>query len=425
MPGSIASIRTAYGQPEMAHVRDTWYTADRRPTKRHGQGKRWMAVWIGPDRTGNSRAFARKVDAERFVAAVEADMLRGTYVDPRRGTIRIRDYAEAKFLPTLIHLRPNSAATYESHLRTHIYPALGNYRIGAVGKADVKAFVAAKARELAPSTVETVFAVLRALLAAAVEDGVIPVNPCSRVSLPQVTPRVLQPLEPAEVLALQAALPARYRVAVPLGAGAGLRFGEATGLTVPRVRRDTGRIQVLEQAQNNALAPLKTKASRRIIPVGEWVLAAVADHLDQFGPGPHQLVMSTAYGGFVHRNGFGEIWRRAVRLARTCGKPAATKDDQDRGKCAERCAHPAHMVPFGTRFHDLRHFYASALIAANLNPKVIQARLGHATVSETMDTYGHLFADADDLGIRAVDEALAAALEVQRRCTALSGGPGG
>jgi integrase len=406
----------------MAHVRDMWYTADRRPTVRHGQGKRWMAVWIGPDRTGNSKAFGRKVDAERFVAAVEADMLRGTYVDPRRGAIRVRDYAEDKFLPTLIHLRPNSAVTYESHLRTHVYPALGDYRIGALGKADVKSFVAAKARELAPSTVETVIAVLRTMLAAAVEDGVIPVNPCSRVGLPQVMPRVLQPLEPAEVLALQAALPARYRVAVSLGAGAGLRFGEATGLTVPRVRRDACRIQVLEQAQNDALAPLKTKASRRNIPVGEWVLAEIDAHLDKFGPGPHQLVMSTAHGGFVHRNAFGDMWRRAVRLARTCGKPAATNDDQDRRQCADKCASPAHMVPHGTRFHDLRHFYASALIAANLNPKVIQARLGHATVSETMDTYGHLFADADDLGIQAVDEALASALEVQRRYTALFGG---
>ena len=83
----------------MAHVRDMWFTVDRCPTARHGQGKRWMAVWTGPDRTGNSRAFARKVDTKRFVAAMEADMLRGTYVDPRRGAIRVRDYSEDKFLP--------------------------------------------------------------------------------------------------------------------------------------------------------------------------------------------------------------------------------------------------------------------------------------------------------------------------------------
>jgi integrase len=218
------------------------------------------------------------------------------------------------------------------------------------------------------------------------------------------------------VLALLAAVVST----VGLAREPGLRFGEATGLIVPRVRRDIGRIQVLEQAQNNALAPLKTKASRRTIPVGEWVLTEIDAHLETFGPGPHQLVMSTAYGGFVRRNGFGEMWRRAVRLARTCGKPAATTPDHDQGYCEDSCASPAHIVPHGTRFHDLRHFYASALIAANLNPKVIQARLGHATVAKTMDTYGHLFQDADDLGIQAVDDALAAALEVQRRCRVLA-----
>jgi integrase len=405
----------------MARVRDLWFTTDRSQTARYGHGKRWLAVWIGPDGAAHSKAYDRKVDAERFAAAMDADILRGSYVDPRRGAVRIRDYAEDKYLPSLIHLRPNSVGTYASHLRTHVYPLLGDYRIGALGKSDVKSFVAAKARELAPSTVETVVAVLRSMLAAAVEDGVIPVNPCSRIGLPQVTPRVLQPLEPVQVLALQAAMPARYRVAGSLGAGAGLRFGEATGLTVPRVQREMRRIQILEQAQNDVLAPLKTKASRRTIPVGDWVLDDIATHLDQFGPGPHQLVMSTAYGGFLHRNAFGEMWRRAVRLARTCGKPPAEAERQER-QCADKCADPAHMIPLGTRFHDLRHFYASALIAANLNPKIIQARLGHATVSETMDTYGHLFHDADDLGSRAVDEALAAALAEQRRNKADFGG---
>jgi integrase len=405
----------------MARVKDLWFTTDRRRTARYGHGKRWLAVWLGPDGTEHSKAHDRKIDAERFIAAVETDMLRGTYVDPRRGAVRLRDYAEDKFLPSLIHLRPNSVGTYASHLRTHVYPLLGDYRIGAVGKSDVKSFVATKTRELAPSTVETVVAILRAMLASAVDDGVIPVNPCTRIGLPQVTPRVLQPLEPGQVLALQAALPARYRVAVTLGAGAGLRFGEATGLTLPRVQQATRRIQVLEQAQLDTLAPLKTKASTRTVPVGDWVLADITTHLDQVGPGPQLLVIWTAAGGFLHRNAFGEMWRRAVRLARTCGKPPADPGKVSRG-CEDTCADPAHTVPPGTRFHDLRHFYASSLIAANINPKVIQARLGHATLAETMDTCGHLFADAEDLGSRAVDEALAAALAEQRRNRGLSGG---
>jgi hypothetical protein len=55
------------------------------------------------------------------------------------------------------------------------------------------------------------------------------------------------------------------------------------------------------------------------------------------------------------------------------------------------------------------------LIAANLNPKVIQARLGHATITETMDTYGHLFPDAEDLGRGAIDAIFATALPEQER----------
>lgn len=103
----------------------------------------------------------------------------------------------------------------------------------------------------------------------------------------------------------------------------------------------------------------------------------------------------------AQRNAFGYCWRRAVADARICRKPRSSP--RDGGQCDETCANPAHCLPKGTRFHDLRHFYASALIAANLNPKVIQARLGHATIAETMDTYGHLFPDAEDLGRGAID----------------------
>ena len=345
---------------------------------------------------------------------MEADQLRGVYIDSRRGAVLLRDYGERKFLPSLVHLRPNSASTYASHLRTHVWPLLGDRRIGSLEKSDVKAFVAAKSAQLAPSTVETVFAVLRAMMAAAVDDRVIAVNPCSRVPLPEITPRVLVPMEPAQVLALAEALPGRYRVGVALAAGAGLRFGEATGITVPRVEHLRRRVQVLEQAQNGALAPLKTRASRRTVPVGDWVLEEAAAHLQRFGAGAGQVVMSNAAGRMIRRSAFGDTWRTAVRVARTCGKPPATSGERHE-ECRDKCAEPAHMVPTGTRFHDLRHFYASALIAANLNPKVIQARLGHATMAETMDTYGHLFPDSEELGRGAVDDALARARAEQER----------
>jgi integrase len=372
----------------MARVKDLWLTTSRRRTAKYGRGKRWLAIWSGPDGAEQSKAFARQIDADRFGKAMEADQLRGVYVDPRLGAELVRDYGELKFLPSLVHLRPNSASTYASRLRMHVWPLLGGRRIGSLTRSDMKSFVAAKSAELAPSTVETVFAVLRAMMAAAADDGVIPVNPCSRVKLPEVPPRVLTPMEPASVLALAGAIAPRYRVGIALGAGAGLRFGEATGLTVPRVNFLQRRIRVLEQAQNGALAPLKTDASRRVVPVGDWVLEEITAHLQRYGTGPGQAVMSNTAGRFIRRSGFSGTWRAAVAAA---------------------------GLPPGTRFHDLRHFYASALIAANLNPKVIQARLGHATIAETMDTYGHLFPDSEDLGRGAVDDALAGALAEQER----------
>jgi integrase len=126
--------------------------------------------------------------------------------------------------------------------------------------------------------------------------------------------------------------------------------------------------------------------------------------------------MLLAYAcAFVQRNSFGDCWRRAVADARTCGKPPAGQSGRPSRECAERCSDPAHRVPEGTHFHDLRHFYAPALIAASLNPKVIQARMGHATMAETMETYGHLFPDSEDLGRGAVDDALGTAQAEQER----------
>lgn len=60
-----------------------------------------------------------------------------------------------------------------------------------------------------------------------------------------------------------------------------------------------------------------------------------------------------------------------------------------------------------TTSHDLRHFYASALIFAGQSVKVVQARLGHASAMETLDTYGHLWPDSDDETRNAVDHVLA------------------
>jgi integrase len=343
----------------VARVRDLWFDkTTRRKTARHPDNggnkdaKRWLALWRGADGEEHGKAFAKQSDAQKYGTAMEADALRGIrYADPRRGAIIVREYGEDVFLPSMLHLRPNSADTYASRLRNHIYPALGTRRIGTITRSDVQSFVSLVSSKVAPCTTELVYAVLRAMMQSAVDADpqVIPVNPCSRIKLPKAAKRVVEPLPAAAIVALRDALTPRYRVAVPLGAGLGLREGEAFGLTLPRVDFLRRKVHVLDQAQRGQLAAdLKTHASVRVVPADDWVLNEINAHIQRYGTGPGGVIITNRWGRVAQRNTFGECWREAVTAA---------------------------GLPTGTRFHDLRHFYASALIAANLNPKVIQARL--------------------------------------------------
>ena len=119
--------------------------------------------------------------------------------------------------------------------RNHIYPVLGNRRLGIITRSDVQAFVIVISGKVAASTTETVYAVLHVMMQHAVDDDpqVIPSNPCTRIRLPKARKRVMEPLPPAAVLALLDAVTPRYRVAVALAAGLGLWEGEASARSRP------------------------------------------------------------------------------------------------------------------------------------------------------------------------------------------------
>jgi integrase len=342
----------------------------------HGVGKRWQLRYRDANGKQIKENFEKLTDAEDRQKIVGAELLKGSYIDPKAGKVTLRSYVEKSWWETQVHLRPGTRETYERHLQKHILPNLGNRSLGAMKRPAMKSFVAGISKVLAPSTVHTVFAVLRRIMQSAVDDELIASNPCSRVPLPEISPRVLKPLSPQAVVAPANAVPTRYRVTVWLAAGAGLREGEALGLTVPRINIDERKIHVEEQMQRKLLSPLKTKASRRTIPVDDLVIREIKAHMGRYREGEHHLLVTNRCSRPVQRGSFNDCWRKAVK---------------DAG------------LPKGTRFHDLRHFYASVLISHGLHPKTVQARLGHATMAETMDTYGHLFPDADDHGRGALD----------------------
>lgn len=350
-----------------------------RIVKRPGaRGTTYQARYRRPDGSEGSQSFKRKIDADRFLKGAEADLLRGTFIDPRDAQMPLDEYAEA-WLGMQVFKASTRTAT-ESRLRNHVIPAFSGRPISSLRASDVQAWVGALSAEMAPATVKANFGVLRAVLQAAVEDRMIAFNPCAKVRLPRHDPGPVQPLPRDAVEAIMAELPAHLRVAAALGAGAGLRVSEALGLTIDRVhflRRSAtiDRQQVLLSGEPPTLGPPKTRASNRTVALSEWLVESLSVHIEKHGTGSDGLLIHTVAGEPLRRTRFHDHWRKAAR----------------------RTAWP------DANFHDLRHHYASALIAAGCSVKVVQDQMGHASARETLDTYSHLWPDDSDRARAALD----------------------
>jgi integrase len=352
--------------------------------KRNRSGKVvWRARYRAPDGRERSKTFAKKSDAEQWLDAVRGDLAHGSYVDPRGGKTRFADYARV-WQASRVH-RPTTEVHVEGTLRNHILPAFGDRQIGSIRRSEIQGFVKDLSLKLQPSTVEVVYRHLASIFRSAVYDRLIAVTPCDRIALPKIEVKRVMPLETAHVLALTNAIADRYKAMITLAAGTGMRQGECFGLTLPNVdfpRRRLHVVQQLQCIQNHPLylCPPKTPASVRTIPLPDVVLTALMEHLDKYPVGGEdEFVFSNHYGEPIRRTRFSDVWRKAARAA---------------------------QLPKGASFHSLRHYYASLLIRHGESVKTVQARLGHASAAETLDTYSHLWPDSEDRTRDAVDAVL-------------------
>lgn len=342
----------------------------------------WRARYRDAGGHEHARHFVRRVDAQRWLDEVTAAVLTGAYVDPKSGRLTVREYAE-QWRAIQVH-RPTTAAHVETMLRRHAYPHLGDSRLSVVRPSDVQAWVKRLAEDLSPATVGVVHRIMSGIFKSAVRDRRIASSPFEGTRLPKVERARVAPLATELVYAIAGAVPDRYRVLVILAASTGVRQGEALGLTVDRVnflRRTliVDRQLVLLPGGEPYLAPPKTEASMRVIPLPRVAVEALAGHLAAFPAGQDELVFTNDRGRPIRRTAFSAIWRSAVASA---------------------------GAPQGIGFHSLRHYYASLLIRHGESVKVVQSRLGHASAAETLDTYSHLWPDSDDRTREAIDEVL-------------------
>ena len=349
------------------------------PSTRHGRGLRWLARYVDDDGRERSKAFGRKAEAQQWLDEVTAAVVTGQYVNPKAGQVTFQDYAE-RWRKMQVQ-RPSSRAHVETMLRRHAYPTLGGRCLSSIMPSDVQAWV--KGLELAPATVGVIHGIVSTVMKAAIRDRRIASNPCDGTKLPKVQRKQIVPLTTEQVAAVRDALPPQLQALVTLAAGTGMRQGECFGVTVDRVRFlertvMVDRQLVTVQGQAPSMGPPKTRASNRTIPLPQVVVDALAAHLAEFPAGPDGLVF-TLSGKPITRSVFGHKWRAA---AETAGLAAATG------------------------FHALRHYYASLLIRHGESVKTVQARLGHASAVETLDTYSHLWPDSDDRTRDAIDSVL-------------------
>lgn len=341
---------------------------DRRPNGR------WRARYYDTAGKQHARHFGRKVDAQRWLNEVTASVVTGHYVSPATASMTLGEWSD-RWLSGYAQHRPSTVRQARVHLRL-IRAEFGAMALRDVRPSHVKSWVARlRAEGRADSYVYATYRRLAQLMGDAVADGIIPRSPCSRRIAPAGGAQRPYVATTEQVWGVHEAFPEGLRPAVLLGAFAGLRTAEVVALTTADVDLMRG---VITPARQHGGAPLKSKASGASIPIPHDLTLTLSAELARTGS--DHFVTSP-----IMRPTTPWAIERAMRAAR-----AEVAD-----------------LPEGFRFHDLRHYFASLLIAAGLDVKVVQARVRHASATTTLNTYGHLWPDSDESSRAAVASAWA------------------
>ena len=331
---------------------------------------RWQARYRAPDNKERSRTFDRKADAQRWLAAQQHELNTGAWTDPRSGRITLTEWVDQHRATT--NTRPATQAKNAVALNRWFLPSLGDVRMTAITSAHVQAVISDMSDAgLADSTIRSYVGAFQSVMSAAVADGVLAKSPAVRVRLPRVERSEVRPLEVDELWRLADSVDVRYRALVVLSGLVGLRFGECAALRWSRVDLDRPSVRVAETLTEVEgvlrFGPPKTGAARRTLVVPPVVASELREHASLTLS--DDLVFVAPNGGPLRRSTFrGRVWLPAVESA---GVGWATP-------------------------HTLRHTAASILIAGGAHPRMLQARLGHASARMSLEVYGHLFDAADD-----------------------------
>ncbi len=337
----------------------------------------------------HARHFKRKVDAQRWLDEVTAAMVTGDYVDPAAGKITFKTWFAQwsgrqvwERGTTLVAQQAASSVTFADVPMRQIRPSHVQQWVKAMS-------LPARGRKtgLAPSTIRTRYNYVHMAMRAAVVDRIIKTDPSAGVPLPRARKAAAAMTIPTveEVGRAISVAPMWFRPFIAVCAFAGLRLGEAAGLRLEDVDFLRRTISVRHQLQGETNSTTELVApkfgSERVVYVPAELIALLAEHVRRHGVRPGEWLVSAGTLP-LNRNSAGHQWRQVRKAA---GLDRYT-------------------------LHDLRHFYASGLIASGCDVVTVQRSLGHSSATITLGVYSHLWPTAEDRTRAAAGDLMAAAL---------------
>ena len=356
---------------------------------KRGDNKYLVRVPLGTGADGkrlyhNKTIHGNKKDAQRYKTKILRKRDLGELLEPSRELLKpyLEKWLEVSARP---RVEPSTLLTYERYVSIYIIPELGNKQISKLNPIEIQEFYNGLTEKgLSAKTVINIHQVLSSALKQAVKWKLIRQNPATAdtVDLPKYSKPEMKVFTPAQAARfMEAAIYSPHKTLFSLLLSSGMRPGEALGLKWGDVDMKKGRVHVQRALSKTstgwALREPKTPQSRRSIPLPPTVMGDLKEHraaqvetrLKVAGYADHDLIFSDEKGEYLNPR---EIYRRHFRpLLRDAGLP-------------------------DIRLYDLRHTCATLLLAAGENPKVVSERLGHASVTLTLDTYSHVLPDMQD-----------------------------
>lgn len=331
----------------------------------HGK-KKWEAV--GP----------KKKEAERLLAARLEGIRTGTFRELR--AITFGQMAD-KWLERKVGIKASTADAYQSIIRVHLKPRFGRKPLATITTDEIQGFISGLARKgLSDKSVVNVLVVLSRMLRDAVRWGHLNHNPAHEVEKPRIQRKEIRLLDPDQVRQLLDQVPEIHYPLFLTYAMCGLRRGEALALKWEDIDWRGRVIRVRRSLYRGRFVDPKTRHARREVELPDRLATVLKREFRLRGM----------------RSPLGLVF---------CSDSGAPLDPDN---LVKRVFHPALRAAGlpRIRLHDLRHIYASLLIAQGESIKKVETQMGHASAQTTLDLYGHLFPRDRGTSATRVEQAL-------------------